>query len=159
MKQLQYFEKKERIKSSTSLEQISSRNKAIVCEVLEEGEVNINSSLSIRNKDINSGKDISIISAKDIIDINKCISLGINIFSFIINSNDNIKEIKEILGEDQLKNLKIFACLETQESLINFDSILSEVDGVIINHGFKYYNFKYKDVMEKITIFLLYSYF
>jgi pyruvate kinase len=94
---------------------------------------------------------MSILSAKDIIDINKCFTLGINIFSFIINNAQNVSEIKDILGEEQLSNVKIFARLETQESLINFDSILNVVDGIILNHGFKFYNIQYKDV-----IFILY---
>jgi len=143
---LKFFERKERIKSSTSLERIANRNNNIVCEVIEEGVVNLNSSLSIRNKDLNSGSDISILSAKDIIDINKCFSLGINIFSFIINNPQNVSEIKDILGEEQLSNVKIFARLETQESLINFDAILKVVDGIVLNHGFRFYNFQYKDV-------------
>jgi len=146
IEKIRFFERKERIRSSTSLERVSNRNNNIICEVLEEGIVYLNSSLSIRNKDINSGSDLSIVSAKDIIDINKCFALGINIFSFIINNVQNINEIKEILGDDQLSKIKIFARLETQESLINFDSILKEVDGIIINHGFKFYNFQYKDV-------------
>ena len=128
------------------MDRISNKNFDIVCEVLEEGSVSINSVFSFMIKKINYGLDNFILSAKDIIDINKCISLGINNLSFIINNVKNIEEIKEIISEEELLNLKIFARLETQESLINFDSILNEVDGIILNHGFKFYNFQYKDV-------------
>jgi len=117
-----------------------------------EGSVSLNSGVTIRNKDINSGLDKAILSAKDIIDIDKCLSLGINNLSFIINNVKNIVEIKEILSEEQLLNVKILARLETQESLINFDSILKEVDGIILNHGFEFYNFQYKDVFNKFNL-------
>ncbi len=117
-----------------------------------EGSVSLNSGVTIRNKDINSGLDKAILSAKDIIDIDKCLSLGINNLSFIINNAKNIVEIKEILSEEQLLNVKILARLETQESLINFDSILKEVDGIILNHGFEFYNFQYKDVFNKFNL-------
>lgn len=127
---------------------MSNKNLDIVCEVLVEGSVSLNSCLSIKNKEIYSGLDSAILSAKDIIDIDKCLSLEINNLSFIINNVRNIEEIKEILSEEQLSNVKIFARLETQESLINFDSILKEVDGIILNHGFKFYNFQYKDVFN-----------
>jgi hypothetical protein len=143
---LKHFERKDRIRSLTSLDRISNKNFDIVCEVLEEGSVSINSCFSFKIKKINYRLDNVILSAKDIIDINKCISLGVNNLSFIINNVKNIEEIKEIISEEQLLNVKIFARLETQESLINFDSILNEVDGIILNHGFKFYNFQYKDV-------------
>lgn len=146
IEKIKYFDRKNRIRSSISLDRISNKNFDIVCEVLDEGLITVNSSLSIRNKEINNGSDTSILSAKDIMDINKCLSLGINNLAFTINNVKNIEEIKEILSEEQLLDVKIFARLETQESLINFDSILKEVDGIILNHGFKFYNFQYKDV-------------
>lgn len=146
IEKIKHFERKGKIKSSASLDKISHRNFDIICEVLEEGSVNVNSSLSIKNKEINNGADNAILSAKDIIDINKCLSLGINNLSFILNNVKNIEEIKDIISEEQLSKVKIFARLETQESLINFDSILREADGIILNHGFKFFNFQYKDV-------------
>lgn len=141
-----FFERKERVLSSTALDSRINKNFAIICQVIQEGIPKKHSSLSVRNKEININCDKNILSAKDIMDINKCLSLDINIFSFRINKVENVFEIKEIIGEEELEDIKIFGCLETKESVINFDSIIEEVDGIVLNNAFRQIDMSYREV-------------
>lgn len=100
----------------------------------------------MQNKHINIGQEKNILSAKDINDINKCLSLQINIFSFVIHKVENVIEIKDIIGEEEIKNVIILACLESKESIINFDLILKEVDGIILNDCFRKIKLDHKEV-------------
>ena len=75
----------------------------------------------MQNKEINCDINNNILSAKDINDINKCLSSQIYIFSFVLNTVENVMEIKDIIGEDEINDVNIFACLESKESIINFN--------------------------------------
>ena len=118
----------------------------IVCEVIQEGIPKKYSSVTVKNKEINCDINNNILSAKDINDINKCLSSQIYIFSFVINTVENVMEIKDIIGEDEINDVNIFACLESKESIINFDSIIKEVDGIILNNGFREIDLSYREV-------------
>lgn len=132
-------------------QQNKTNNKVLVCEVTYPGEINIQAELNIVDKDITECKDIKLFGAKEISDMNKAISLNINIFCVNANSAEDILEIRNTLHQDDknyfgmincdendkscfLNNkLKIFAKIYTNNSIKNFDEILLESDGIILN--------------------------
>lgn len=132
-----YHYKKERIRSNSSLSNLQSsrNNKVIICEALEDSIIYTHNSINLLGRDIVKEADIPMLSAKDIIDLNKICQLGINIITVSVNSAENIDEIKELLTDETKSNLKIFARIETENALINFDSILNKCDGILIRHG------------------------
>jgi len=106
----------------------------LICEALEEGIITEYKTLGIVGKDIIQQCDLSIISAKDINDLNHINLMGFNIISAVIEKKEDIDEIKEILSEEARKNLRVFAKIDTKTGILNFDSILENADGIIIQN-------------------------
>lgn len=97
--------------------------------------VSLNSGVLKRNKKITNEvlcKTIPFLSNSDILDIEKAINLNIDYLCVsFVNSLNDIKMIKEITKD----RIKIIAKIETVEGVKNLESILSEVDGVMIGRG------------------------
>ena len=82
---------------------------------------------------------------KDISDMENICNLGVNIITSQINNENVLKELKDLLGETKTK---IFARIETNEAIVNFDSIIEKCDGIIIDHGFISTSIPYEDVKK-----------
>lgn len=118
----------------------------IVCEVINGGTIQIKKALSLLDKEQMYDSEKNICSAKDINDINNAFNLGVNIMSSVIHNETNVKEIKDIVGDDTKNKVKIFARIESKEAIINFDSILDNCDGIIIQLGLTTSDLKFDEL-------------
>ena len=118
----------------------------IICEVIHDGDIKCNKKIYLLDKNIISEMKIPIISAKDVNDISSSIFLGIDIFSSVVKDSSDLDDIRELVGNN--REIKILARIETNESIINFDSIIHKCDGIIISHGLIKSEMSYEDVIH-----------
>ena len=52
---------------------------------------------------------------------------GIKVITALVNTPENIEEIRDLVGESEDSNLLIFARIETSQAICNFDSILEKM--------------------------------
>lgn len=79
--------------------------------------------------------DLPALSEKDKNDIRFGVKNGVHmLFASFIRSGDDIKAIREVLGEDG-KDIQIIAKIENQQGVNNFDDILAQTDGVMVARG------------------------
>lgn len=144
---LVYKRKREKLRSIASIASLSSKNKKnmIICEVDHAGIIHKYKKVFLLEKEIVSSVGSNPIGVKDIVDIHKTQKLGIHILTALVNTSENIDEIRELVGEGS-KDLRIFARIETSEAIYNFDSILEKCDGIVIHHGLISSKIPYEDV-------------
>ncbi|GFR77294.1 pyruvate kinase [Elysia marginata] len=98
-----------------------------------------NSHLVKGNKRINlpgTKFSLAFLAEKDINDIRFGCDMGIDyIAASFVNTPEDIKEIREILKEKGKEYIQIFAKIESQYAVDNFDKILKETDGVMVARG------------------------
>ena len=76
------------------------------------------------------------LAEKDINDIKFGIDKGIDfIAASFVNTPEDIKSIRAILKEKNAEHIQIFAKIESQYAVDNFDAIVAETDGVMIARG------------------------
>ena len=140
----------------------TSPKKVIVCEVEAPGEVHLLSeTYTIGDKYKNT---LPTLGPKDITDISRSIQLNVSIFSATINKSSDIKEIRKIINEDPYSSndskdednpeyrkylahrIKIFAKILTNTAIMNFDDILAEADGIILDPSVLSNNIGYDDL-------------
>lgn len=112
----------------------SKPNNMIICEASQSGIIHKNKKVFLLGKDLVSSIGCNPVGVKDIVDIHKSQEYGINIITALVNNASNVIEIKDLLNSDT-EHLYIFARIETSEAIYNFDSILEEADGIILDHG------------------------
>jgi pyruvate kinase len=117
--------KEKSFKKVYSEQSMCIRNKVIVCEVLKEGTIELDRYLIMDKVDTKVGP-------KDIIDISKLIDLDLNIISCMVDNAEHIQEIRDLFIDEVKDKIKIFAKIETERAIVNFDSILANSDGIII---------------------------
>ncbi|WP_416738007.1 pyruvate kinase [Mycoplasmopsis meleagridis] len=91
------------------------------------------------NKRINlPGVDFSLpfLSEKDKNDIIFGIKENVDyIAASFVNTSQNVKELRELLANNNGENIKIIAKIESQTGVNNIDSIIEAVDGIMIARG------------------------
>lgn len=147
-----YLNRRKHIRSSNNSFRKKQKN-LLICEVENPGTLILHKKVFLLGKEFQEEKEDSNLDKKDIFDLDKISSLGVNIITARINNEKVIDEIKEFLGD---KEIKIFARIETSEAICNFDSIIEKCDGIIIDHGFISTKIPYEDVINTINFFVFY---
>ncbi|KAI7899861.1 pyruvate kinase [Cokeromyces recurvatus] len=111
-----------------------------VTEILEDGirVVSRNGGKLCSHKGVNlpnTDVDLPALSEKDIADLRFGVEQKVDIiFASFVRRGQDVKEIREVLGEDG-KNIKIISKIESYQGVENFDDILQETDGIMVARG------------------------
>ncbi|MBX4209875.1 MAG: pyruvate kinase [Mollicutes bacterium PWAP] len=76
------------------------------------------------------------LAEKDKNDIRYGAKIGVDyIFASFVNTPEDINEIKDILKEENSEEIMVFAKIESQYAVDNFDAIVESTDGVMVARG------------------------
>lgn len=140
----------------------NSDKKIVVCEVETPGDINLLSEVYVMGKQPNYSGLTNTLGPKEITDIGKASSLNITTLSMIANKASDIKEVRKIVSDDTyegksedegnpkyrsfaLHKIKVLAKIVTNSSIFNFDEILVEADGIILDPNALSLNIDYDD--------------
>lgn len=109
----------------------NNENKTIECEVLKSGTVQDNCLVNVPS----ITTSMPCINHEDASLLKFAVSAGVDFVgaSFVRNAQD-VSEIKEFVSQYN-SNVKVFAKIENNSAVNNFDEILNVADGIIISRG------------------------
>ncbi len=117
--------------SNVELKVLETKEDTAEVEVIEAGKGKIIQYDRVLFRDLNSFAEDEI-SEKDKKDILRWLEYGSHVLGVsCTNSANHIKSAKEFLENNNAKDMKIFAKIETENWLKNLDSILEVADGII----------------------------
>jgi pyruvate kinase len=106
-------------------------DKTIRVRALNNGQIASKKGVNLPGTDV----DLPALSKKDQDDLKFGMKNKVDmIFASFIRRADDIKHIRQVLGEEG-KEIQIIAKIENQQGLNNFDEILAETDGVMVARG------------------------
>ncbi|GAB7355850.1 hypothetical protein MBLNU459_g6512t1 [Dothideomycetes sp. NU459] len=106
-------------------------DKTLRCKCINNGKISSKKGVNLPKTDV----DLPPLSEKDKADLKFGVKNKVDmVFASFIRSGDDIKAIRECLGEEG-KDIQIIAKVENQQGVNNFDDILRETDGVMVARG------------------------
>ncbi|KUJ18725.1 PK-domain-containing protein [Mollisia scopiformis] len=105
--------------------------KTIRVRARNNGKISSRKGVNLPNTDV----DLPALSEKDKKDLRFGVKNNVDmVFASFIRTGQDIKHIREVLGEDG-KHIQIIAKIENRQGLNNFADILKETDGVMVARG------------------------
>ncbi|KAK0714395.1 pyruvate kinase [Apiosordaria backusii] len=106
-------------------------DKTIKVQARNNGYISSRKGVNLPNTDV----DLPALSEKDKADLRFGVKNNVDmVFASFIRRGQDIKDIREVLGEDG-KHIQIVAKIENRQGLNNFAEILEETDGVMVARG------------------------
>lgn len=106
-------------------------DKTLKVKALNNGFISSKKGVNLPNTDV----DLPALSDKDKADLRFGVKNNVDmVFASFIRRGQDIKDIREVLGDDG-KHIQIIAKIENRQGLNNFPEILRETDGVMVARG------------------------
>lgn len=125
---------------------VVKEKRVIICQVEFDCELKPHKPLYFPEFDHKQEFDLSVVTTKDIRDIDSGIKLGVDFIAVsYVETKDDILEVRELLSVKG-RHIKVIAKIQNRKALQNFDEILAVSDGVIIARGYLGLDLKLEDV-------------